>query len=234
MIRRLKKARRYFLDGKADYEAGSILKAVSTLALATTYDPKNEEYRSYQQVPWEAQDPVETVRRRRRSAEGFANWRRAQANWRRPSSTGRITRLPPRVPKRNDDDRRTALRLRQAVTLSPDTIEFRMGLAELFGELGLKVNARAVREDPHPPEGSSGGQGRTEGTALTDRGTGTRGAGLDGSRQTEVRATMTIANTVVVGLQWGDEGKGKVVDRLAAHSALVVGSRATTQGTPSW
>ena len=33
---------------------------------------------------------------------------------------------------------------------------------------------------------------------------------------------MTIANTVVVGLQWGDEGKGKVVDRLAAHSALVV------------
>lgn len=33
---------------------------------------------------------------------------------------------------------------------------------------------------------------------------------------------MTIANTVVVGLQWGDEGKGKVVDRLAAHSAYVV------------
>lgn len=33
---------------------------------------------------------------------------------------------------------------------------------------------------------------------------------------------MTIANTVVVGLQWGDEGKGKVVDRLAEHSAYVV------------
>lgn len=33
---------------------------------------------------------------------------------------------------------------------------------------------------------------------------------------------MTIANTVVVGLQWGDEGKGKVVDRLAEHSHLVV------------
>ena len=33
---------------------------------------------------------------------------------------------------------------------------------------------------------------------------------------------MSLANTVVVGLQWGDEGKGKIVDRLAAHSALVV------------
>ncbi|MEC7947563.1 MAG: adenylosuccinate synthase [Myxococcota bacterium] len=31
-----------------------------------------------------------------------------------------------------------------------------------------------------------------------------------------------MANTVVVGLQWGDEGKGKVVDRLAEHSAYVV------------
>jgi adenylosuccinate synthase len=29
-------------------------------------------------------------------------------------------------------------------------------------------------------------------------------------------------NTVVVGLQWGDEGKGKVVDLLAAHARHVV------------
>lgn len=33
---------------------------------------------------------------------------------------------------------------------------------------------------------------------------------------------MPVANTVIVGLQWGDEGKGKVVDLLAPESALVV------------
>jgi adenylosuccinate synthase len=32
----------------------------------------------------------------------------------------------------------------------------------------------------------------------------------------------SMPNTVVVGLQWGDEGKGKVVDHLAAHARWVV------------
>jgi len=31
-----------------------------------------------------------------------------------------------------------------------------------------------------------------------------------------------MSNVVVVGTQWGDEGKGKVVDRLAARADLVV------------
>ena len=31
-----------------------------------------------------------------------------------------------------------------------------------------------------------------------------------------------MAITVVIGAQWGDEGKGKLVDRLAAHASLVV------------
>ena len=31
-----------------------------------------------------------------------------------------------------------------------------------------------------------------------------------------------MANTVVVGTQWGDEGKGKVVDMLTARADLVV------------
>jgi adenylosuccinate synthase len=32
----------------------------------------------------------------------------------------------------------------------------------------------------------------------------------------------TLANVVIVGTQWGDEGKGKIVDLLAAHADLVV------------
>ena len=31
-----------------------------------------------------------------------------------------------------------------------------------------------------------------------------------------------MANVVVVGSQWGDEGKGKIVDILAEHSDIVV------------
>ena len=153
VIRRLKKARRYFLDGKADYEAGNVLKAVSTLALATTYDPKNEEYKVLsQQVQQEARKiQSKQFVAAAESAEGFANWREAQANYEKAVEYGTdVARAYYRLGvlvKRNDDDRRTALRhMRQAVTLSPDTIEFRMGLAELFGELGLKINARAQYE----------------------------------------------------------------------------------------
>ena len=32
----------------------------------------------------------------------------------------------------------------------------------------------------------------------------------------------SLANTCVIGLQWGDEGKGKIVDALAARHELVV------------
>src|SRR6185503_19828427 len=32
----------------------------------------------------------------------------------------------------------------------------------------------------------------------------------------------TLGNTSVAGLQWGDEGKGKIVDLLTAHFDLVV------------
>lgn len=33
---------------------------------------------------------------------------------------------------------------------------------------------------------------------------------------------LNVANIVVVGTQWGDEGKGKIVDLLAAFADLVV------------
>jgi len=33
---------------------------------------------------------------------------------------------------------------------------------------------------------------------------------------------MVGKNIVVIGAQWGDEGKGKIVDLLTDHAALVV------------
>ncbi len=38
----------------------------------------------------------------------------------------------------------------------------------------------------------------------------------------EKRVSETMANTVIIGAQWGDEGKGKIVDMLSASSDLVV------------
>ena len=35
------------------------------------------------------------------------------------------------------------------------------------------------------------------------------------------RHTSAVPATVIVGAQWGDEGKGKIVDLLAQHSDLV-------------
>lgn len=31
-----------------------------------------------------------------------------------------------------------------------------------------------------------------------------------------------MANTVIIGAQWGDEGKGKIVDMLSAQSRVIV------------
>jgi len=45
-----------------------------------------------------------------------------------------------------------------------------------------------------------------------------------------------VTTLVAVGAQWGDEGKGKIVDWLAKRAELVVRfpRRETTPGTPSW
>ena len=41
-------------------------------------------------------------------------------------------------------------------------------------------------------------------------------------------------NVVVIGTQWGDEGKGKIVDWLTDHASAVCASRAaTTRATRS-
>src|SRR5512140_3654138 len=36
------------------------------------------------------------------------------------------------------------------------------------------------------------------------------------------RGRRTVANVVVIGTQWGDEGKGKIVDLLAEYADFVV------------
>ena len=44
-----------------------------------------------------------------------------------------------------------------------------------------------------------------------------------------------MANVVIIGAQWGDEGKGKVVDIYTEYAHRSSATRAaTTPGTPWW
>ena len=43
-----------------------------------------------------------------------------------------------------------------------------------------------------------------------------------------------MANVVVVGAQWGDEGKGKIVDWLSSAPTWSAGSRAGTTPATRW
>ena len=49
-----------------------------------------------------------------------------------------------------------------------------------------------------------------------------------------MNSTAVGHNVVVVGTQWGDEGKGKVVDWLTDHAQAVVRFRAGTTPAIRW
>src|SRR5947207_3841886 len=48
---------------------------------------------------------------------------------------------------------------------------------------------------------------------------------LDGARRDKILPENTMANTILIGAQWGDEGKGKIIDVLTAHADIVVRSQ---------
>src|SRR5665809_72502 len=56
--------------------------------------------------------------------------------------------------------------------------------------------------------------------AISKHGPTTRGAVCVCLSRSE--RTLTVANVVVVGSQWGDEGKGKIVDWLSERADIVV------------
>ena len=55
---------------------------------------------------------------------------------------GRLVRLARLVRTEESNDREALALLRKAVLKSPNVIEYRMALGELYKELGLKLNAR--------------------------------------------------------------------------------------------
>jgi len=146
---RVGRAKRYFEQGKTDYEGGNPTKAVSSLHLACQFDPKNKEYRAlYKQVRIEARgQQAEGFIQAGASAEQFQNFREAISQYQRavdlePDDGLPYFRLARLVMRFEQDPRKAVSYLRQAVNKSPKNLEYRLDLGELYVELGMGLNAR--------------------------------------------------------------------------------------------
>ena len=145
----LRKARVFYEAGRQDYEAGRVVKAAGTLELALQYDPKNLEYQALMaKVKNEArQVRVLTLISQGEQAESYQQGKQALHFYREAvelePTEGRVYfRLARLVRTEETNDREALALLRKAVLKSPNVIEYRMALGELYKELGLKLNAR--------------------------------------------------------------------------------------------
>ena len=143
------RAKRYFEQGKTDYEAGNIIKAVSSLHLACQFDQKNKVYLSlYKRVRLEArQTQAEGLIQAGAGAEQFQNFREAIAHYQAavdldPKDGLPYYRLALLVKRVEQDPRRALGYLREAVSKAPRDVSYRLELGDLYVELGLGLNAK--------------------------------------------------------------------------------------------
>ena len=149
VLESVRRARRYYEAGRRDLEESNPIKAESALYLAVKLDPRNKIYRQYFE---QAQAQARQIRGRQfvtaaEAAEGYQNIQEALYNYRKAVEYGvddaqvlfRLGRLIRRFEK---DDREALRYLREAVLKDPEDPEYRLTIAELYGELGLSLNAR--------------------------------------------------------------------------------------------
>ncbi len=147
----LGQARRYFDSGKADFDAGSWVKAEGNLYLATRYDPQNIEYQALHK---EAATRGRHARAahlvvQAEQAEGYGQAKEAQTYYRRaveldPPDGKAFFRLA-QILRTQEDDMRSAVELyRKAVVKDPRNVEYHVVLAEVYEGLSLKENARKL------------------------------------------------------------------------------------------
>ena len=143
------RARRYFEQGKKDYDEGNISKAVSSLHLAAQFDKENREYRAlYELARSEAsQSAAVQAVQSGESAESFQNYKEAMHHYQRACDMDPDDGLPffrlATLTIRIEHDQRKALKLlRTAAGKSPRNVEIRLQLADLYGQLGMNLNAK--------------------------------------------------------------------------------------------
>jgi curved DNA-binding protein CbpA len=145
----LRRAREMFAEGEQHMEAGAIMKAASAYTMASTFDPKNDEYREAAESAQRAARKLQAKNfvQLAESAESFANLREALANYQKAVEY-EVDEARPyyrlgMLLRRIEEDHRAALEhFRTAVKMAPNNVEFRLALGDLYADLGLKVNAQ--------------------------------------------------------------------------------------------
>jgi len=146
---RLERSRRFYLEGKKEYDAGNYLKAVNSLKLAVELDPKSE---LYQQLYEDAR-----TRARKQQATHFVQQGKlALENHQDPVAIENFRRALEYDPEdamvyfrvgkwaiEKENDPRTGLQmLRRAVEKEPASVEYRLALADHYVSIGMGLNAR--------------------------------------------------------------------------------------------
>lgn len=149
MVERLKKARQYYLAGKADAEANNPVKAQSLLALALSLDPKNDEYKAlHDKVAKDARRvQARSFVQAAENAESYGQAAQAREQYQLAVDYGiddprPYFRLAQYILKSEEPDRKLALKyLREAVIRAPDNIDILSLLGEVYTALDLRINA---------------------------------------------------------------------------------------------
>ncbi len=164
----LRKARTFYETGKQDMEAGRVIKAAGAFELAVQYDPRNDEYREQLEIAKTQAKGARIVQLvlQGEQAESYQQVKQAIHSYRQAvelgPTDGKVYHRLGHLVRLDENDEREALALfRDAVKFSPNVVEYRMSLAELYQELGLKLNARreyqAVLELDKTHEGAKAG-----------------------------------------------------------------------------
>lgn len=146
---RVGRARRYFEQGKQDYDAGNTTKAVSALHLACQFEPDNKEYQALYQLA--RRESRTTLSQRHveagESAESLSNYREAIHQYTEACKMQPLDGLPhyrlANLLIHVEHDKRGALsHLREAVSKTPKNTDYRLALADLYAELNMALNAK--------------------------------------------------------------------------------------------
>jgi tetratricopeptide (TPR) repeat protein len=145
----IKRAREMYAEGEKYLEEGSVMRAASAFTMATSFDPRNVEYREAAKNAQRAARKIQAKNfvQLAESAESFANLREALVNYQKAVDYGVEEARPYYrlgvLIRRIEEDHRAALdHFRAAVKKEPRNLEFRQALGELYADLGLKVNAQ--------------------------------------------------------------------------------------------
>lgn len=146
---RLDRSRRFYTDGKKEYDAGNYVAATNSLKLAVELDPKSE---VYQQLYEDARAKARTQQAQHYIQQAKA----ALENQQEPSAIENFRRALEYEPDDamvyyrvgrwaidKENDPRTGLHmLRRAVEKEPASLEYRLALADHYATIGMGLNAR--------------------------------------------------------------------------------------------